>query len=457
MTTAPGRRRTLGLTGVAVATGLVAALAIGPGASADTVVTTVTVGTTPRVVAVSPDGGQVWSTDGGSNTVSVIDTATNTVIGAVPGITNPWGIVFDPDGTRAFVAQQGGAFRIAVIDVATRTITSSITGLPSYPTMIAISPDGSTLYAATESSSSITVIDLATLLVTGPVTGVSGNVYGMAVSSDGSRLYAARYNVDNLAVVDTATNSFITSIAVGDNPREVALSPDGTRAYVTDFGSNTLSIVDLGTNTASPVSDASVVNPAGVAVTPDGTRVYVTGAGSASVGVFDAAGVFVTSTSVGANPQHVVITPDGGRAYVSNQNSASVSVVQIETDPNFTTTSLPDGAVGEAYSAIVTTAGQPAPTFSVSAGALPPGLVLDPATGAITGTPTTAGAFAFTLEAVNSSGTDTQDFTITILATLPATGVDVGPQLVMALGLLVLGAGAILTGRGNFRRGRRAH
>jgi YVTN family beta-propeller protein len=456
VTSAPGRRRTLGLTVAAVATGLVAALAIGPGAAADTVTATIAVGTTPRVVAVSPDGGQVWSTEDGSNTVSVIDTATDTVIDAIPGIINPWGIVFDPDGTRVFVAEAGpGTFRIAVIDVATRTITDSVTGLPSYPTMLAISPDGSTLYAATESSSTITVIDVATLTVVGPVTGISGNVYGMAVSSDGSRLYAVRYIADDLAVVDTATDAVIGAIAVGDFPREVALSPDGTRAYVTDLADDTISIVDLGANTSSPVPAAPVVNPAGVAVSPDGTRVYVTGAGNATLGAFDADGVFITSTTVGTSPQNVAITPDGGRAYVSNQSSSSVSVVQIETDPVFTVASLPNGAVGEAYSATVAAAGQPAPTFSVSAGALPPGLALDPTTGAITGTPTSAGAFAFTIEAANSSGTATQSYTITILATLPATGVDPEPLLITALGLLVLGTGALILARRP--RGRRAH
>lgn len=455
MTSAPRARRTLRLSVVALAVGLAASLAIPSGATADTVTATIAVGGTPRVVAVSPDGGQVWSTDYSSDQVSVIDTATDTVIDTITGIDGPWGIVFDPDGTRAFVAEVDGTLRIAVIDVATRTITGSI-ALASYPTMIAITPDGSTLYASTETTGSITIIDLATLTVTGTVTGVSGNVYGMAVSSDGTRLYAARYNGDNLAVINTATEAVIGSIAVGDNPREVALSPDGTRAYVTNMTGGTLSIVDLGASTSSPVSNAAVVGPAGVAVTPDGTRVYVTGASNASLGVFDAAGAFITSTSVGNSPQHVAITPNGSRAYVSNQASSSVSVVQIETDPVFTATSLPNGAVGDAYSATATNAGKPTPAFSVSAGALPPGLVLDLATGAITGTPTTAGVFAFTLEATNSSGTETQAYTITILATLAATGVDAAPLLITASVLLVLGAGTLVVARRGNRR-RRAH
>ncbi len=49
---------------------------------------TILVGITPFGVAVSPDGSKVYVTNAFSNTVSVIDTATNTVIATIPvGIT----------------------------------------------------------------------------------------------------------------------------------------------------------------------------------------------------------------------------------------------------------------------------------------------------------------------------------------------------------------------------------
>ena len=71
------------------------------------------------------------------------------------------------------------------------------------------------------------------------------------------------------------------------------------------------------------------------------------------------------------------------------------------------------GIVGTAYNFNYTATGIPAPTFSVTSGALPDGLTLSSA-GAITGTCTAAGTFAGVVTATNSSGTNTQGFSITV-------------------------------------------
>ena len=64
------------------------------------------------------------------------------------------------------------------------------------------------------------------------------------------------------------------------------------------------------------------------------------------------------------------------------------------------------GQVGVAYSsALVASGGVPPYTFSITSGSLPPGLTLNPSTGAITGTPTTYGTFNFTAKVVDSTGT----------------------------------------------------
>ena len=58
----------------------------------NTVVATVTVGTTPAGVSVSPDGSFVYVTNRTSNNVSVINTATNTVVATVTVGTDPVGV-----------------------------------------------------------------------------------------------------------------------------------------------------------------------------------------------------------------------------------------------------------------------------------------------------------------------------------------------------------------------------
>jgi large repetitive protein len=61
------------------------------------------------------------------------------------------------------------------------------------------------------------------------------------------------------------------------------------------------------------------------------------------------------------------------------------------------------GQVGVAYSSAVGCAACQAPqTFTITSGSLPPGLTLTAATGAITGTPTTAGVYTFSMQVVDS-------------------------------------------------------
>ena len=86
--------------------------------------------------------------------------------------------------------------------------------------------------------------------------------------------------------------------------------------------------------------------------------------------------------------------------------------------PTITNGPPPGGTVGVAYNFSYASTGFP--TFSVSAGALPPGLSLSPA-GVISGTPTVPGTFSGTVRATNGSPPDaTQNFTINIAAAVAA-------------------------------------
>jgi Calx-beta domain/Putative Ig domain len=72
------------------------------------------------------------------------------------------------------------------------------------------------------------------------------------------------------------------------------------------------------------------------------------------------------------------------------------------------------GGVGEYYDKAVSVTGDPAPVVTLSSGTLPPGLSLSSA-GRVSGTPTAAGTFAFTLSADNQVGAPaTASYSLTV-------------------------------------------
>jgi len=87
------------------------------------------------------------------------------------------------------------------------------------------------------------------------------------------------------------------------------------------------------------------------------------------------------------------------------------------TAPFITTYSLPGGAVGVGYSQTLAATGDTPITWSLvtGAGTLPNGLTLS-ASGVISGTPTAAGTFSFTVKAENDAGTYTTNLSITVSA-----------------------------------------
>ena len=67
------------------------------------VTATITVGSHPYGVAVTPDGSKIYVANVGSNSVSVIDTATNTVTATIAVGIGPLGVAVTPDGSKVYV------------------------------------------------------------------------------------------------------------------------------------------------------------------------------------------------------------------------------------------------------------------------------------------------------------------------------------------------------------------
>jgi hypothetical protein len=105
----------------------------------------------------------------------------------------------------------------------------------------------------------------------------------------------------------------------------------------------------------------------------------------------------------------------------SVQQTLSLTIAAAPAVLTITTTSLPAGTVGQAYSrAVQASGGTGSLTWNISAGALPAGLNINPTTGTIAGTPTAAGTSSFTVRVQDTGGqSDTQALSITINTTPP--------------------------------------
>src|SRR5690606_22225667 len=107
---------------------------------------------------------------------------------------------------------------------------------------------------------------------------------------------------------------------------------------------------------------------------------------------------------------------------------------------SITTTSLPDGETGRSYAhTIQTTGGTGAISLSVTSGQLPPGLAISTG-GSITGTPTQAGLFNFTVQAADAQDTATQTYNLRIKPpNLPPPGTDTGGEAGCTIGMAYSG------------------
>jgi YVTN family beta-propeller protein/VCBS repeat-containing protein len=108
----------------------------------------IAVGANPSDLAVSADGTRVYVTNHGSGTVSVLNPAASTpLVGTITVGAQPMGLALSPDGTVLYVAN--GRDTVSVIDTATRTVISTVAGDPSPESgshRLALSPDGRQIY-----------------------------------------------------------------------------------------------------------------------------------------------------------------------------------------------------------------------------------------------------------------------------------------------------------------------
>ena len=227
----------------------------------NTVTATVPVGTTPFYLATTPVGGYVYVTNFYSNDVSVINTATNSLTTTIPVGNNPSGVAFTPDGAFAYVVNYDflntGSSTVSVINTATNSVTTTLT-VGNHPLDVAITPDGAFAYVTNTDANTVSVINTATNTITTTIP-VGYEPFGVAITPDGSNIYVSNISA-TVSVIAASTNSVTVTIPVGGVLGEIAISPDGSLAYVTNGDLNKVSVINTSTN--------SVITSIAVGVSP---------------------------------------------------------------------------------------------------------------------------------------------------------------------------------------------
>lgn len=276
----------------------------------------------------------------GDNNLSVIDTATDTVVATVALSANlPQTAAVSADGMRVYASGLGGAGgRVDVINAVTNSIAASI---PTFGgiSALAISPDGTRLYGPGGSTVKIvnTTTNALMTLLSHPST---PNPQGVAFHPSLPLAYIVGVTFQNAFAIDTTTQTVsVPSIPTGSS--SVVISPDGTTGYTlltctSCFPPAGVARFDTATNLDIPGWVATAGTPQMLAMEPDGATLYVTvrdhGAGTGSLSVIDTA-TFTETTAVpmGGDPWGVALHPDGVRMYVVDRLANSVYVVDRST------------------------------------------------------------------------------------------------------------------------------
>lgn len=249
------------------------------------VLATIKVPYSPTAVVVSPVEGQNRAYVAMTTGVAVIDTANNKVVDLNTGTatvdvikvgSTPSAIAINPAGTRLYVSN-GGSSTVSVIDTATNKEITRVT-VGSQPSGLAVSPDGTRLYALNRYNDRVTVIRTADNVVIGTAT-VGDSPRNVVVSPDGQRIYVSNFNSGTVTVLNTAgtTPVFVKTITVGTQPDGIAMTKDGSLVYVAN-GRDTVSVIDTRSNTvigsAAPIDSPAELGAHAIAV--NGDKIYVT-------------------------------------------------------------------------------------------------------------------------------------------------------------------------------------
>ena len=207
------------------------------------------VGRAPHEAFFTPDGKEVWVTVRGENYVSVLDSGTYQEKTRITLPNGPGMTIFSPDGKYGYVCSSFNP-ETDVITVADHRIVGKMAQASPFCPNIAATPDGSQVWLTLKDTGKTQVFDgrppfgLLRTLDTGPIS----NHVNIVRNANGMFAYVTVGALNEVKVFRTSDFMQVATIPVGKLPHGIWPSGDGTRVYVGLEADDQITAIDTLTN-----------------------------------------------------------------------------------------------------------------------------------------------------------------------------------------------------------------
>lgn len=259
----------------------------------------------------SPDHRTLAVVSIGSNAITFIDTATNAVKHTTYLGRSPHEAFYTPDGREVWVTVRGEDY-VSVIDSETYQEKTRIQ-VPGGPGMQIFSPDGKYGYVCSSFNPETVVISVVDHQIIGTMRQDSSFCPNIAATPDGLQVWLTLKDIGRTMVFDARPPfALIRTIDTGPLTNHVNFvrNDDGQFAYITVGGLNQVKV--LRTDDFSLVTTIDVgALPHGLWPSGDGSRVYVGLENASALAVIDTStNTVISNVPIGQAPQAVVYVPD---------------------------------------------------------------------------------------------------------------------------------------------------